>query len=546
LCILARYFLIQLVVILVVASIISPKILVPMIKDRWFPWAESMKTMEVYRGSGVLKFLAEILNEQSVENQTSLIEHLQTQFAYEIAIRNIDQLILEEGERGDLKDGKITFNYQSLNTYKLLEDNLRAVVIGNIDILAPHMHTPLQYEIASILNLLLQEISSYPKESWPESMGLIANYFAMPVGLQSIDDLPLTDSERVQIMEGKIVQRETALSQSLEGLPDYFYQRIPNSSLAVTVGPIAKIVLDAQKSAEARYFGLLGLIVVIPLALWLIPSWRSSQYLLRATKAFGRGDLSVRAKIVRVSNLNSLAAVFNKMAEKVENLFNSNIMLTHAVSHELRTPLTRIEFALELFRSETSSASREKQIQRMSDAVSELKNMSTEMLLYAQFDREKPDFNLEAIDITQWIIDEKTKWHIEPAGLTVSVIPQVDTAVVQIEPFYLSRAVDNLVRNATKYANQCVHVQVDILGDSCLISVENDGPPIADEDKVKVFEPFVRVDQSRTRDSGGAGLGLAIVQQIVNWHHGNTRIENSRLGGAKVVIALPLWEPVID
>jgi signal transduction histidine kinase len=83
-------------------------------------------------------------------------------------------------------------------------------------------------------------------------------------------------------------------------------------------------------------------------------------------------------------------------------------------------------------------------------------------------------------------------------------------------------------------------VHTEILNRECLITIENDGSSIEDKYKKKVFEPFFRLDHSRSRNSGGTGLGLAIVKQIVIWHHGKVWIEDSHSGGVKVKITLPV------
>jgi signal transduction histidine kinase len=111
---------------------------------------------------------------------------------------------------------------------------------------------------------------------------------------------------------------------------------------------------------------------------------------------------------------------------------------------------------------------------------------------------------------------------------------------VNIERFYFKRMIDNVIRNAYKHASTTINVRTENHGDFCLISIENDGFSIDDDFKKKVFDPFFRLDHSRSRNSGGTGLGLAIVKQIVLWHHGDVWIEDSDIGGVNVKISLPI------
>lgn len=102
---------------------------------------------------------------------------------------------------------------------------------------------------------------------------------------------------------------------------------------------------------------------------------------------------------------------------------------------------------------------------------------------------------------------------------------------------YMARALANLVRNALTHAHSSVVVSLDRERQQTVIHVDDDGPGIAAADRDRLFEPFERMDRSRTRDSGGFGLGLAIVRQVARWHGGDARIVASPLGGTRVSIS---------
>ena len=112
-------------------------------------------------------------------------------------------------------------------------------------------------------------------------------------------------------------------------------------------------------------------------------------------------------------------------------------------------------------------------------------------------------------------------------------------AQARFEPRFMARAVTNLVRNAAKHASRRVRVGYDTTGQDCRIHVDDDGPGIAAADRERIFEPFVRLDTSRSRDTGGYGLGLAIVRRVAAWHGGGVSVESSVLGGARFTISWP-------
>jgi signal transduction histidine kinase len=99
--------------------------------------------------------------------------------------------------------------------------------------------------------------------------------------------------------------------------------------------------------------------------------------------------------------------------------------------------------------------------------------------------------------------------------------------------------VSNLIANAGRYAKSQIVVSLEKKDNACMIHVDDDGPGIAEADRKRIFEPFVRLDASRDRDTGGSGLGLAIVQRIVTMHRGTVWTETSPLGGARFTLGWP-------
>lgn len=125
------------------------------------------------------------------------------------------------------------------------------------------------------------------------------------------------------------------------------------------------------------------------------------------------------------------------------------------------------------------------------------------------------------------------------AHLQHEILLHDTTAKASFEPRYLRRAVGNLVQNASRYGNGLVKVCLEQQGRDYLIHVDDDGPGIPKADRERIFEPFSRLDSSRSRESGGYGLGLAIVKRVVASHRGRVIVSSSPLGGSRFTIRWP-------
>jgi signal transduction histidine kinase len=534
-----RNILIQLIFIISLSAFVSFTFLLPSLNSFWREQSGQIEAIETYRSAGAIYLLAKQLNTIEQDKQIETLAQLQTQFNYVLTLRKKDQLSLTDEQSKALAQGQTLFDSEKSELYYPLVDNGFILVIGDIDIAAPIHQTAQQDEITAILNLIFQDLLTIPSADWPARMAQIDIYFTVTIKMIALNDTRISEIQREELLNQEVVfQYIEPLNQS--EIPEYIFKKMPNHNTVVAIGPLNSVIEESiNNDISMRFIIIIGALIFLPLIIWLHPSWRTSASLLKATKNFGNGDLSSRSAIFKGSNLNGLATTFNKMAKKIETLYDNNIMLNSAVSHELRTPLTRIEFAIELLRN-PSSKQREKQIHRIEKAISEIRVMSDEMELYARFDQERPNFELVSTELTSWFDNANQEWIDFEKGTTINVVHLFAKIHVSIEPFYFRRMIDNLIRNAYKYSLNTINVHTEILNNECLITIENDGASIEDKYKKKVFEPFFRLDHNRSRNSGGTGLGLAIVKQIVIWHHGKVWIEDSHSGGVKVKITLPV------
>jgi len=261
-----------------------------------------------------------------------------------------------------------------------------------------------------------------------------------------------------------------------------------------------------------------------------------------------RGEMGARVQAGEGKLVTRLASSFNGMAEHMQRLVQVQREMIHAVSHELRTPVARIRFGVQMIEDCQDQAALQKQLDGIDGDIQELDELIDEILTYARLEQGGPVFSLQensVTDIVRQVISEQQM--VRPELNIEGNIDEISErwALSDIEPRYLHRAIQNLVGNAGRYAAGKVLVSCHFDEDNCRIDVEDDGPGIPEQDWEKVFTAFARLDDSRTRTSGGYGLGLSIVRRILYWHGGHAFVSSSdTLGGAKFSLVWPRKKPV--
>jgi len=231
------------------------------------------------------------------------------------------------------------------------------------------------------------------------------------------------------------------------------------------------------------------------------------------------------------STLKELAFSFDSMSSHIERLLKVQREMTNAISHELRTPIARLRFGLEVMKDEVDD-SVGPTIEALEGDVEELNTLVDEVLTYGKLESGSMELNFSELSIYQLVNSILDNNHLLLQHLTVDVNIS-ESSMVLADEHHISRALQNLILNASKYAASNITISFSHDADRWQLDVEDDGPGIAFEDRDKVFVPFQRLDNSRTRASGGYGLGLAIVQRIAFWHGGAVLIDASESGGAK-------------
>jgi two-component system sensor histidine kinase CpxA len=279
---------------------------------------------------------------------------------------------------------------------------------------------------------------------------------------------------------------------------------------------------------ETEHLWILGVVVLLcyALAFHLTSPVRALQ---RAVDRFGRGEFDARAPADRRDELGQLAQTFNRMADRIETLLKAERRLLMDISHELRSPLARLSVAIELARNEQSSAPIDR-IQKEADRLNALVN---ELIEVTRAEGDPEHRRMETIDLGDLLSAVAQDCRIEADArgcrLTLKASPGI---LLQGDPELLRRAVENVIRNAIRYAppDTDVEISLDASQGKTRIRVRDHGPGVPESSLPHLFEAFYRVDSDRNRLSGGVGLGLSIARRSVELHGGSIR--RKRAAGA--------------
>lgn len=277
------------------------------------------------------------------------------------------------------------------------------------------------------------------------------------------------------------------------------------------------------------FYVLLGALI----ALWLWPLWRDLTTITRGLNKVNADGSFGKIWLPKRSVVAPIAKALNQLSAQVTELFNRHKEITGAVAHELRTPLARLKFALA-----TERPADEEGWKAMREDVNELERMVQEMLDYLRHDGRQPELNVSQIPLRAMAenLAERTAGN---TAISVSVTADNDGLVVLGDDYYIGRAIENLLLNAIRYARTEVRLRVSDNRNHIVLHVEDDGPGVSEENIEKIFVPFYRPDAARSRERGGAGLGLAIVRRIMLWHDGECEVQKSQLGGADFLLRFP-------
>ena len=259
------------------------------------------------------------------------------------------------------------------------------------------------------------------------------------------------------------------------------------------------------------------------------------------TRRLASGDYGARVGIGGEDEIGRLGQAFDRMADSLARIEGLRKQMVADAAHELRTPLTNVRGYLEALRDGVIAPSRET-LEMLHSEVLRLVKLAESLLDLARADAARTDLHPEAISLRQLVGEalELGRPHLEARRLEIRQAIPADADRVLADPDKLRQVLRNLVENAGQYAAEggCLEVTAARVREGgVLLTFANDGETILAEDAPFIFERFYRADKSRARGHGGAGIGLAIVKELVEAHGGTVGASS---GGGATRIWLPL------
>ncbi|WP_395300105.1 two-component system sensor histidine kinase RstB [Enterobacter sp. ECC-175] len=382
----------------------------------------------------------------------------------------------------------------------------------------------------SSLYLMRSELREIPPHDWARTMKELDLNLSFDLRIEPLKDFDLDAPAMQRLRDGDIV----ALDEKYT-----FIQRIPRSHYVLAVGPVPYLYyLHQMRLLDMALLAFIAISLAFPVFIWMRPHWQDMLKLESAAQRFGEGHLAERIHFDSGSSFDRLGIAFNQMADNINALIASKKQLIDGIAHELRTPLVRLRYRLEMSENLTEAESL-----ALNRDISQLEALIEELLTYARLDRPQTELNLTTLDLPAWV-----RTHIEdvqsvnPQRTLLTALAPGDYGALDMR--LMERVLDNLVNNAMRYSVTTLRIGLDLQGSQATLTVEDDGPGIAAKEREKVFEPFVRLDPSRDRATGGCGLGLAIVHSIAQALGGSVRCGESELGGACFTFHWPVYHNI--
>jgi len=331
---------------------------------------------------------------------------------------------------------------------------------------------------------------------------------------------PLDDDEFVAVAEG---------AQTPDGL-----------RIVVVARALVDVLDTATVLTRLLIIGLPVMVVVVALTTWFAVGRALApvEEIRLEVDEISAAQLHRRVPVPRADDeIGRLAATMNRMLERLESARNSQRRFVSDASHELRSPITTIRSHAEVTVAHPDRVTAVELAEVVLAEQQRMQRLVDDLLLLARADEHVP-LAREAVDLDDLAFEEghrlrsATSKRVDTSG--------VSAARVQGDVDALRRMMRNVGENAARHASSRVDIALAERGDEAVLTIDDDGPGIPASERARVLQRFVRLDEARSRDEGGSGLGLSIVDEMVRAHGGSVSIQQSPLGGARIRITLPV------
>lgn len=492
---------------------------------------------------GVAHVISEVLARQPTQqSQEDWLADVSRVLELQLEFVPRTDLDLSRTERRRLSDGRSIVRYDPTqivgDIYTQVDGQPNVYLHIKVDKLS-------EVQIKMIPILVLEDLTYYPGAE-QQRLEELQPYFSYPIAFEKLSDLNLDMDQISRLRTDKtqtiLLYRDSATMQGTTISAVSAYTNVPNRVLVLGPVPIFNW-LPFKVFAGVVLFSLFLLIMGVYFL--ILPLERKIGKVRQALNRVRKGDLRTRVSIEGNDEMANLGLSFNMMTEHIQRLIEAQQELTRAVSHELRTPVARVRFGMEMLTDTDDYEARISQMEMIDKDIEELNKLIDEIMTYAKLEQGTPSLSFEQVvlkNLLQQVVDESE--IIKKDKNITTDLPAVDVEV-EAEYRYLHRVVQNFVGNALRYSDSMIRVSGGVENNYAYVCVEDDGQGIAEKDREKVFEAFARLDDSRTRASGGYGLGLSIVSRIAYWFGGKVEVDQSpTLGGARFTMTWPVKQSV--
>ena len=390
--------------------------------------------------------------------------------------------------------------------------------------------------VRSAANEINTFLALYPEFKQKNKSNELVNIYKDKSGIiisikKETQQLPSTETVKWYSLYDKIVVEE--FSEKIKN-PYWHNVRFNSSYVQVLVllnkNEVIEFLVPKSKirSTSGRIFALWitvpSLIFLFISIIFLRNQIRPIVLLSQAAERFGKGQFDSDFKVSGALEIRQASYEFERMKRRILKHISQRTAMLSGISHDLKTPLTRLKLQIELL-------NKNQKLNSLKEEITEMEKMINEYLDFASNQYSQPVEKFNIVQLIQNLIDKSFKKNIK--------IKSPKSLIFSGRKNLIRRCIANIINNSQKYAEN-ISITCKKIKKTILINIDDDGPGIADEHKEKVFRPFYRVDKSRSLKDSNVGLGLSIVEDIVNSHGGTVKLLNNPKGkGLRVSLSFP-------
>ena len=390
--------------------------------------------------------------------------------------------------------------------------------------------------VRSAANEINTFLALYPEFKQKNKSNELINIYKDKSGIvisikKETQQLPSTETVKWYSLYDKIVIEE--FSDKIKN-PYWHNVRFNSSFVQVLVllnkNEVIEFLIPKSKirSTSGRIFALWitvpSLIFLFISIIFLRNQIRPIIHLSQAAEKFGKGQFDSDFKVSGALEIRQASYEFEKMKRRILKHISQRTAMLSGISHDLKTPLTRLKLQIELL-------NKNQKLNSLKEEIIEMEKMINEYLDFASNQYSQPIEKFNIIQLIQNLIDKSFKKNIK--------IKSPKNLIFSGRKNLIRRCIANIINNSQKYSENIL-ITCKKIKKNIQINIDDDGPGIADEHKEKVFRPFYRIDKSRSLKDSNVGLGLSIVEDIVNSHGGTVKLLNNPKGkGLRVSLSFP-------